>query len=321
MKKIIFILCLLLIASPVFADTFMANMTRHNQAISPCSYSSATPFTIGDANRTVTCTPTSGLACALTTNDAAKCTIVSGAVHAVGAGACTVYCNQAGNVHWFAAAQASQGITVSAGCTASDSDTTASTPANAAAGTKYAIRWLTPAWGADKVIKKIDVQLYKGAGTCDGTATVTIRVNNGGAPGAVATNGTATNPITNSGLLLGTLAWISATPGALADFGAGVTMSQSTVYWLTIENSDSVCNVYYEYDSAGGGSNTAYYYDTSWHVQLDNTRPTFRAYDCTPNVSLTTDFDGLTVPYGKAQDIGAYEWQPVPPHYNPPARR
>lgn len=89
--------------------------SKKQQTISACSYSATTPFTVGDADRTITCTAGSGLACSLTTNDAGICTIAAGKVHAVGAGACTVYCDQAGDGHWFAAAQANQGITVSAG--------------------------------------------------------------------------------------------------------------------------------------------------------------------------------------------------------------
>jgi hypothetical protein len=85
------------------------------QTISACSYSSATPFTVGDSDRAITCTASSGLACALTTNNASYCTIVSTALHAVGAGACVAYCDQAGNGNHFAAAQANQGITVTAG--------------------------------------------------------------------------------------------------------------------------------------------------------------------------------------------------------------
>ena len=88
---------------------------KHAQTISACSYSSTTPFTVGDSDRAVTCTASSVLSCSLSTNNSSICTIVSGAVHAVGAGTCTVYCDQAGDGHWFAAAQANQSITVSAG--------------------------------------------------------------------------------------------------------------------------------------------------------------------------------------------------------------
>lgn len=76
------------------------------------SYSSSLPFTVGDANRTITDSCTSGTP-ALTTNNSGICTIVAGALHAVGAGSCIVYNNcPAGS--GYCASVNSQTITVSA---------------------------------------------------------------------------------------------------------------------------------------------------------------------------------------------------------------
>ena len=79
------------------------------------SYSSTTPFTVGDSDRTITNSATSGLTVALDTTNHAICTVVAGAVHAVGAGSCVVTADQAGNGTYCAASQVTQSITVSAG--------------------------------------------------------------------------------------------------------------------------------------------------------------------------------------------------------------
>jgi hypothetical protein len=86
-----------------------------NQSIS-MSYSSTTPFNVGDADRAITCSATSGLSCSLSTNSSSICTIVSTAVHAVGVGTCIVYADQSGNCSgstgYNAASEVSQSITI-----------------------------------------------------------------------------------------------------------------------------------------------------------------------------------------------------------------
>ena len=79
------------------------------------SLTTPSPMTVGDADQTLTFSTTSGLTVALTTNDAGICTIVSQKLHAVGAGTCVVYANQAGHPMWLAGAQITSGnVTISA---------------------------------------------------------------------------------------------------------------------------------------------------------------------------------------------------------------
>jgi hypothetical protein len=87
-------------------------------------------MTVGDADQTLNqASATSGLAITYTdTSTPTICTIVSSKLHAVAAGDCYVHADQAGDGHWFSAAQATSGkVTISAGgggpsCTAGSGD-------------------------------------------------------------------------------------------------------------------------------------------------------------------------------------------------------
>ncbi len=71
-----------------------------------------TSKTYGDADFALSATASSGLAVSLTTSDPNVATILGGQIHIVGAGACTVYADQAGNNIFSPATQVSQTLTV-----------------------------------------------------------------------------------------------------------------------------------------------------------------------------------------------------------------
>lgn len=121
MRKLLAVLSATLLWLSCFGG-FGYHIVSHPMAYSPSctsqtismSFDSTTPFTVGDSDRAITESATSGLTVTNTTNDSGICTIVSGAVHAVGAGTCIVYGDQAGNGTYCAASQVSQSIDVSA---------------------------------------------------------------------------------------------------------------------------------------------------------------------------------------------------------------
>jgi hypothetical protein len=86
-------------------------------------------MTVGDADQTITCTVADGDSCTVTSNTTSYCTIVSGKLHAVGAGTCTITANDSGAKGWGPAPSATSGnVTISAGAAgnACDSPTDAS---------------------------------------------------------------------------------------------------------------------------------------------------------------------------------------------------
>ena len=285
MKKFILILCLLLIASPVFAGTFMANMTRHGQAITWNTQPGALAY---PATENLTnATSSSGLPITYSTDTTTYCT-VSGSVGSQvlnsvnAAGNCVVHANQAGNVHWFLASQLNSGnVAITGGCTASDSQTLTGDQSYAQ-GNWIADKWVA---AATFTLTKMDLSgYYAGTGCGAGVITVEIRADSSG-PGSILTNGTSTNSIAVSTMHYVTPVWMSVTPGALFDFGAGVTIASGTSYWIAVHSTEATCGAYINRSTnAGWGSNTHYYSSdgSGWTVQLDHTKMAYKAYNCTP---------------------------------------
>jgi hypothetical protein len=77
-----------------------------------------TDMTVGDADQSITCSASSGLACSLSVNNTGYATVVSGPkLHAVGASGTNgliLYADQSGNGTYCSAPQASQTVTISA---------------------------------------------------------------------------------------------------------------------------------------------------------------------------------------------------------------
>jgi hypothetical protein len=79
--------------------------------------STTIPFTVGDANRLITCTSTSGLDCSFSTNFPGTCDVVYSSpnyyLRANDAGQCWLYADQAGNGSYNPAPQASKSVVIS----------------------------------------------------------------------------------------------------------------------------------------------------------------------------------------------------------------
>ena len=69
-------------------------------------------MTFGDADSDLGATATSGLAVSYSSSTAGNCTIVSGKLHVVGAGTCTITAFQAGNDNWLAAPSEERTFTI-----------------------------------------------------------------------------------------------------------------------------------------------------------------------------------------------------------------
>jgi len=82
---------------------------KANQAI---TFTAPTGVTFGDADVTLNGTASSGLAVSYSSSTTANCTIVSGKLHVVGAGTCTVTASQAGNDNYLAAADVTLTFTI-----------------------------------------------------------------------------------------------------------------------------------------------------------------------------------------------------------------
>jgi hypothetical protein len=97
-------------ASLIAAGSTTINVGKKSQTI---SFTQPSNMTYGDADQTVTFSVNSALTVALTSSTTSVCTIVSGKIHIVSAGTCTVATNQSGDSNYSAATQVAYSITIS----------------------------------------------------------------------------------------------------------------------------------------------------------------------------------------------------------------
>jgi hypothetical protein len=97
-------------ASLSAAGSTTINVGKKSQTI---SFTQPSNMTYGDADQTVTFSVNSALTVALTSSTTSVCTIVSGKIHIVSAGTCTVATNQSGDSNYSAATQVAYSITIS----------------------------------------------------------------------------------------------------------------------------------------------------------------------------------------------------------------
>ena len=100
------------IAAPQVQQSFTVAKGNQTITISPTAPTNAT---VGGNTYAVTATSSSGLAVTLTSATTAVCTVSGSTVSFVGAGACTINANQAGNTNYIAAPQVQQSFTVAKG--------------------------------------------------------------------------------------------------------------------------------------------------------------------------------------------------------------
>ena len=79
------------------------------------SFTAPSGVTFGDADSDLGATASSGLAVSYSSSTAGNCTIVSGKLHVVGAGTCTITAFQAGNDNWLAAPSEERTFTIAKG--------------------------------------------------------------------------------------------------------------------------------------------------------------------------------------------------------------
>ncbi|MEI6753955.1 MAG: LamG-like jellyroll fold domain-containing protein [Paludibacter sp.] len=96
------------------SSNWIASSRTDSKAEQTISFNSLLPKQIGDFDFAPGATASSSLAVTYTSSDLSVATIVNGKIHIVGAGTCTIYADQSGNLSYNPAAQVGQTLTVSA---------------------------------------------------------------------------------------------------------------------------------------------------------------------------------------------------------------